>query len=208
MNLIDKTFKHGDNFRIGHFCIIEEDVVVGDNVTLGNYVMLKKGTRFGDDVDFADNCVTTGVCWLGNNVAARTGAIISKSNIIEDNCFIGPGVVTNHTKNVTHARKGQLEPEQLLTYISYGSIIGSQVSMLAGIYVAPQTIVGGGAVVVKDLDGYGVYVGSPAQKKFDLPKEYFIEEPEDVGKMYLTEEIFTHFKKYLPDLNLDKYLEE
>jgi len=38
----------GDNFKIGSFCVIEEDVVVGDNVHVGNLVVIKKGQRIPD----------------------------------------------------------------------------------------------------------------------------------------------------------------
>lgn len=204
MNSIHPTFQHGNNFQIGSYCIIEEDVVVGDNVKLGNYVMLKRGTHFGNSVDFADNCVTTGVCLLGNHVAVRTGAIISKANIIEDWCFIGPGVITNHTKKVIHGRVN-LKDEQLLTYIGYGSIIGSQVSILAGVFIAPLVVVGGGSTIVKDLLEQGVYFGAPCSKRTPLPDDYLMELPINAGKMYLSSRYLEYFQQYLPQLNLSKY---
>jgi serine acetyltransferase len=105
-------------------------------------------------------------------------------------------VITNHTKHVTHGREARVEPEELLTYIGYASIIGSQASILAGTYIGPQSIVGGGSVVVRDLEGRAVYVGNPCRRKSDLPPGYSVLEPEDAGSMYLTEEILCHVKKY------------
>ncbi len=202
MNHIADDFKHGSGLKMGHSLIIEPDVIVGDNVKLGHRVTLKSGTRMADNSILDDHCITTGACYIGKHVNIRTGAIISKSTILEDYCFVGPGVITNHTKNVVHGREGQLEHEQLLSYICFGSILGSQSSLLAGVYIGPQSIIGGGTVVVKDLPGHGVYVGSPARKLCDLPPGYMMEEPENVGKMYMTDEILGVLKKYMPQLRL------
>lgn len=199
MNKIDKSFKCGENFKIGMFCIIEEDVVVGDNVTLGNYVFLKKGTILGNNVEFADSCCTTGACYVGNNVAFRTGAILSKAVIVEDYVFYGPGAISNHTKHVSFMRPN-VPAEQSVTNIGYGAIIGTQSSLVAGINIAPLSILGGGCVVVKDLVDSGVYVGNPAKKIAEVPEQYQLELPENAGKMYYTDEILAHLKKYMKDL--------
>ena len=201
MSEVHSTFKCGSNFKMGNYCIIEKDVVVGDDVKLGHNVMLKKGTRFGSGIDFADYCVTTGACWVGNNFAARTGAILSKSVIVEDNVFYGPGTVTNHTKHVSHMRPN-MRKEQLLTIIGFGSIIGTQVSIVAGVTINPLSIIGGGSVVVKDLKSEGIYIGNPAKKIMELPDEYRIVLPSNSGRMYMTEEVISHLKKYIVNLEV------
>jgi len=199
--LIDKNVTIGDNVRIGHFVIIEPDVVIQDNVKIGNKVTLKRGTHVASNSIVDDHCITTGACYIGVNVNIRTGAIISVSTIIEDDCFIGPGVITNHTKHVDHARPA-VKSNKLLTYISYGSIIGSQASLLAGIHIGPQSIVGGGTVVTKSIEGHGVYVGSPCRRVADLPEAYNIKEPDMAGKMYMTDEILGTLKTYIPNLKI------
>ena len=203
MNHIAEDFKHGSNLNLGFEVIIEPDVVVGNNVKIGHRATLKSGTRMADNSILDDHCITTGVCYIGKNVNIRTGAIVSKSTIIEDNVFIGPGVITNHTKHVWHAREGQVPKEQLLSYFGYGSIIGSQASILAGVFIGPQSIIGGGSVVVKNVAGHAVYVGSPCRKLSDLPPGYLIDQPDDAGNTYRTEEILDLFRRYLPDLRMD-----
>jgi len=157
---------------------------------------------YNDNSIIDDHCITTGACYIGNNVNIRTGAIISRATIIEDYCFIGPGVITNHTKQVTHGRTENVPDVQLLTYIGYGTVIGSQASILAGVYIRPQTIIGGGTVVIKDLTEMGVYVGSPAVKKMDVPDNYLMHMPDNAGSMYLNNNVFEHFKSYMESLQL------
>jgi UDP-2-acetamido-3-amino-2,3-dideoxy-glucuronate N-acetyltransferase len=192
----------GDDLKIGKYVIIEDDVKIGNNVKIGHRVTLKSGTVVGNNTIIDDHCITTGACYIGNNISIRTGAIISKATIIEDYCFIGPGVITNHTKNITHGRN--IKNIQLLTYISYGCIIGSQASILAGITIHPQIIIGAGSVIIKDLISPGIYVGSPAKKKKDLPDEYKLEIPKNAGKMYYVKDILTEIKRFLPNLNFGK----
>ena len=199
MNIIDKSCVYGNNCQFGSFVIIEEDVVIGNNVKIGNRVTLKPGTIIGDNSIIDDHCITTGACIIGNNVNVRTGAIVSKATVIEDYSFIGPGVITNHTKHVTHGRKQKISEEQLVTYIGYGAIIGSQASILAGVIMEPEVIVGGGSVVVKNLAS-GVYVGSPAKRISAIPQAYKLDLPENAGSQYLSKQSFQHLKKYMPFL--------
>ena len=192
-------FEHGDNFEWGIHVVIEPDVTVGDNVTLGHNVVLKSGTRIGDNVDFADYCRTTGLCIIGNNVNVRTGATISRGVIVEDYCFIGPGVMTNHTKHVNLGRS-DVPKVQYVTRIGFGSVVGSQSLLLAGVRLVPHVILGGGSVVVKSVYEPGVYVGNPLKKLGGVPEEYWIDIDNESTAMK------DHFfnaqlvQKYMPEL--------
>jgi len=172
---IDQTFIHGANFKHGFNVIIEPDVTVGDDVTLGHNVCLKSGTRVYSDVQLADYVKTTGLCIIGNQVAIRTGACISRSVIINDKAFIGPGVMTNHTKNVMHQR--DLTERQLITEIGYGAVIGSMVSLLAGIQVGPNVVVAAGSNVIKNILKKGIYGGNPVRLLRELDEAYILPVP-------------------------------
>lgn len=195
-----EDFQAGEGLKTGQNVIIEKDVSVGVNVKIGHRVTLKSGTYIGDNSTIDDHCITTGACVIGNDVNIRTGAIISKANIIEDGVFIGPGVITNHTKHVPHMRP-KMESKQLLTVIGYGSIIGTQTTLLAGVHIGPQSIIGGGSNVVKSTEGHGVYFGNPCRWVGPLPSQYLIgAEAPDAGRMYLKPEVFAHLKFYIPNL--------
>jgi len=178
LNVINKSFKHGRNFKIGAFSVIESDVVVGDDVNIGHHCILKSGTRFGNNIDFADYCKTTGICYVGNDVNIRTGSCISKSVIIEDKAFIGAGIMSSHTKNIYHQRP-DVPKRQLITRIGYGAIIGSSVNLSAGVRIADNAIIGYDSLVMKDVLESAIYVGRPLRRIADIPLEYYIEKPTD-----------------------------
>ena len=201
-NVIHKSFEHGRNLRIGCYVIIEEDVKVGNNVKIGHRVTLKAGTRILDNSVIDDHCITTGACFVGNYVNVRTGAIISKATIIEDCCFIGPGVVTNHTKHVNHAREDKRELQQLVTYIGFGSVIGSQASIVAGVTIRPMTIIGAGSVVAKSIPAMSIGLGCPCVFKRSVPSWFLISDPpSNMGRMY-REEVH-RLKMYIPNLQIE-----
>ena len=193
-NHIAKNFVCGDNFKIGYNVIIEEDVVVGNNLTIGHNVVLKSGSVIGDNVIFADYTCTTGACIIGDNINIRTQAVISKGVILEDSVYIGPGVMTNHTKHVTYMRDN-IKKEILITRIGYGSIIGSRVEILAGASICPHVMIGGTSLVTKEITKTGIYFGMPAKLYGKLPNEYFLKG--ESKQYYFNEKII---KKYLPYL--------
>jgi len=191
---IADDFIHGANFKHGHNVVIEPDVIVGDDVKLGHNVVLKSGTRFGSTIDFADYCCTTGAVIMGNNINARTAAVVSKSVIVEDNVFLGPGIMTNHTKHVHQARP-RVPKAQYITRIGFGAVIGSSCMILAGVSIAPNTIIGGGSVVVKNITEPGVYVGNPPRRLGEVPEDYWVE-----GESERYEFAPDIIRKYLPNI--------
>ena len=191
---IHNSFIHGENFKCGENVIIEEDVIVGDDVKLGHNVCLKSGTRIMNSVKLSDYVKTTGVCIIGNGVDARTGACISKSVIIHDNGFIGPGIMTNHTKNVMHRRN--LREIQLITNIGYGALIGSSASLVAGLTIGDNVFIAIGSNVYKDILEPGIYGGAPVRKIKDLEPELILERPKDYIAYEFDIELL---RKYLPN---------
>ena len=197
---IAKDFEHGANFQHGLNCIIEPDVKVGDDVSLGHDVHLKAGTRVHNDVEISDHCMTTGIAIVGNHVRVRTATCISKSVIINDWVFIAAGTMSSHTKNVYHGRPN-MEKRQYVTNIGYGAIIGSRVNMMAGVTIAPGSIVGYNANVVGSLlDAHGIYINKPhpwatLQRIIEPSDPWYIPVPEDYQPYQFDAEML---KKYLP----------
>lgn len=164
-NIIDDSFKHGENFEIGSFCHIHKDVVVGDNVQLRSYVELRPKTVIGDNCYIDSGVRSSGKNKIGNNVVLRYGSIIARGTIVHDDVFISPQFMT---ENVSHRGKqiggaeiggGEWDGEKT----KYRVFIGTNVTLASGIKICPNVIIGSKANVRKDLLEPGVYVGNPAK---------------------------------------------
>ena len=164
-NVIHPSFQHGANFKIGNFCVIEEDVIVGDNVTIENYVLLRAGTTIGNGV-FVDSYVrSSGNNKIKDNVTLRYGCTIAKQVTVCNDTFVSPNVMTIYSTHEGKVAPGTVIGER--THIGTAAVIGP------GVTIGADVVIGAMAYVSKDCLDPGIYVGVPARlkKKFEPSKE-------------------------------------
>jgi len=154
-NVIHPTFKHGENLKMGHHCVIEEDVTVGDNVDIQNFVLLKKGTIIGNSCYIDSYFRSSGDNRIGNNVTLRFGSTIARKVYIEDDVFISPNVMTVYSLPDGSTSKG--------TFIKKGAFIGTNVVLNPNITIGEGVVIGAMSLVTKDCWKKGVYIGIPAR---------------------------------------------
>ncbi|KOF55959.1 MULTISPECIES: N-acetyltransferase [Clostridium] len=92
MNYISDKSSIGGNTKVGHFAVIEDDVVIGKNCLIGNNVVIHNGSNVGDNVRIDDNTV------IGKEPMRSVNSIFKEEKkyepcIIENGCLIGAGVV-------------------------------------------------------------------------------------------------------------------
>jgi UDP-2-acetamido-3-amino-2,3-dideoxy-glucuronate N-acetyltransferase len=174
MNVISKNFKHGENFVIGSFCIIEDDVVFGDNVTLGNFCIVRKNTVVGSNTVLMNNielrpetivgedCYidsgvkSSGKCRIGNKVTLRYDTIIARGVVIKDGTYVCPRVMTNNLNSGQDEIGG--------AQIGENCFIGTNAVLQHGIKIGNGVIIGAMSFVNKNCDDFATYVGIPAKK--------------------------------------------
>jgi len=161
--------KIGKNTRAGKYTVIDNDVVLGDDVMIGDFCKLHSGTRIGNNVKFDDYCNTSGTVLIGNDVHIKRMSCITQGTVIEDKVFIGPGIMIIHEKNVSFQRN--VKKISRGVHIKSGAIIGGSVTLVSGITIGKDVIVGAGAVVVKDCEEGGIYLGCPAVRVGEVPLE-------------------------------------
>ena len=84
---------------------------------------------------------------------------------IEDNVFIGPNATfTNDMKP-----RSKKYPEKVLrTVIKEGASIGANATILPGITIGENAMIGAGSVVLNDVPSNTLWVGNPARKVKDI----------------------------------------
>jgi acetyltransferase-like isoleucine patch superfamily enzyme len=126
----------------------------------------------------------------------QNGACIAYGVIINDKAFIGPGVMTNHTKQIMWQRN--LPEFDLITQIGYGAIIGSASSLIAGLTIGDNVFVAAGSNVYKDINEPGIYGGNPIKKIKDLDPIRILKRPAG----YMNYEFNTNIiEKYIKQWN-------
>jgi acetyltransferase-like isoleucine patch superfamily enzyme len=152
---IDDSAEIGSNFRFGRFIIIEEDVQIGMNVELGNFVRIMPGTRIGNNVTIMDYVKLMPGTIIGNN--CKLDDYVNTSGYVE----IGSGVATTRIKYPKVVAEEQEKEEWIV--LKKGCMVGSRALLLAGTTVGEGAVVAAGAIVTKDCEPYGVYIGCPAK---------------------------------------------
>jgi len=97
---------------------------------------------------------------LGNRVRIHSQAFIPEFSIVEDEAWIGPNVVlTNAKYPLSPGVKDQLAGP----VVRKGAKIGANATLLPGVVIGENALVGAGSVVVHDVPAGAVVAGNPAK---------------------------------------------
>lgn len=123
---------------------------IGDESRIGTFVEIQKGAR------------------IGRRVKVSSHTFICEGVTIEDECFIGHGVMfinDRYPRATNPDGSSQTEADWKLetTLIQRRASIGSNATILCGVTIGEGAIVGAGSVVTKDVPAYAVAAGNPAR---------------------------------------------
>jgi len=147
--LITEDVKLGKNTKIFSFVNLY-GCEIGDNSKVGCFVEIQKGAK------------------IGNNCKISSHSFICEGVTMEDDVFIGHNVTfINDIYPRSTSGDGKLQTEAdwecIPTLIKKGASIGSSATLLCGITVGENAIVGAGSVVTKDVPANTVVAGNPAK---------------------------------------------
>lgn len=123
---------------------------IGDETRIGTFVEIQKGAK------------------IGARCKISSHSFICEGVTIEDGVFIGHGVMF-----VNDRRPKALNPDGSLqtdadwecqrTHVGRGASIGSGATLLGGITIGEDALVGAGSVVTKDVPAGSTVAGNPAR---------------------------------------------
>jgi UDP-2-acetamido-3-amino-2,3-dideoxy-glucuronate N-acetyltransferase len=146
---------------------IAPDVVMGRNVTVFDFVNLY-GCTIGDNTRIGPFVEIQRGARIGNNCKISSHTFICEGVTIEDGVFVGHNVtfINDLFPRATNARgalAGSEDWELVPTVVRTGASIGSSATILAGVTVGEQALVGAGSVVTRDVPPRTVVAGNPAR---------------------------------------------
>ncbi len=131
---------------------------IGDDVKIGTFVEIQKGAKIGD------RC----------KISSHT--FICEGVVLEREVFIGHNVtfINDPYPRATNGQ-GQLQTEAdwkcIPTRVKRGASIGSGATLLCGVTIGEEALVGAGSVVTKDVPDRAVVAGDPARLIRMLPPQ-------------------------------------
>ena len=136
-----KSQKIGQKTKIWQFSIVLQNAMIGENCNICAHTLIE------NDVI------------IGNNVTIKSGVYVWDGITLEDNVFIGPCVAFTNDKK---PRSKQYPEEFPQTIVEMGASIGANATILPGIRIGQNALIGAGAVVTKDVPENAIVIGNPA----------------------------------------------
>jgi acetyltransferase-like isoleucine patch superfamily enzyme len=146
---------------------IAPDVKLGRNVRLNDFINLY-GCEIGDDVKIGPFVEIQKGAKIGNRCKISSHTFICEGVTLEDEVFVGHGVTfTNDRLPRATNQKGELQTEAdwqcIPTLVKRGASIGSGATLLCGITIGENAMIGAGSVVTKDVPAGAIVAGNPAR---------------------------------------------
>jgi UDP-2-acetamido-3-amino-2,3-dideoxy-glucuronate N-acetyltransferase len=133
---------------------------IGARTRIWQYVVILPGARIGEDVNICSHCFIENDVEVGNRVTIKSGVQLWDGLRIEDDVFIGP----NATFTNDLFPRSRVRPAAFLqTRVCKGASIGANATILPGINIGENAMVGAGAVVTKSVPPRAIVIGSPAR---------------------------------------------
>ncbi len=157
------------------YLCISDDVKLGENVKLSKFINLY-GCTVGDNSKIGAFVEIQKNAHIGNNCKISSHTFICEGVTIEDDVFVGHNVTfINDLYPRATTKDGELQTEADwacgTTLIQKGASIGSSATLLCGITIGRNAIVGAGSVVTKDVPPSTVVAGNPARVLKKLENE-------------------------------------
>ena len=140
---VGKNTKIGEDVKIWNFTYIGDNTEIGEGTKVGSLAHVDYGVKIGK------NCRIEGM------------AYIPPLTVIEDDVFLGPGVVFTNGPY-------PMSPKMVGVHVESGAVICAGAMLKAGVRVGTKAVVGMDAVVTKDVPPETVVFGNPARVRYSL----------------------------------------
>lgn len=151
----------GANSIIRSHSIIYEEVTIGENFQSGHRITIREKTTIGNNCSIGTLSDIQGYVNIGNFVRIHSNVHIGQFSEIEDCAWLYPFVVlTNDPYPPMNYGKG--------VKIKRYAIVSTSSTILPGIIVGENALVGAHSVVTKNVDDEMLVVGNPAKKRCNV----------------------------------------
>ena len=140
--------------------IVGDQAHVRERSVIGRDSVIGRGTAVDNDVA------------IGERVRIQTGCYVTAHSLIDEDVFVGPGVVT--TNDHTMARQPP-DAELEGVHLRRACRVGGGAVLCPGVTIGEEAFVAAGAVVTRDVPTRAVVMGVPARQIRTVPEHDLIE---------------------------------
>jgi len=181
------------NYYAHPTAIIEDNVKIGAGCRIWHFVHIREGAEIGAGCNIGKGVYIDKKVKIGNNIKIQNFANIYKGVILEDDVFIGPGVM--FTNDLFPRAFIWSESSIIPTVVKKGASIGANSTIICGVTIGEYALIGAGSVVTRDVPPFTLVYGNPARVRayvcycgrklnniIDKTNEYTLYKCENCGK--------------------------
>ncbi|MEB1794587.1 WxcM-like domain-containing protein [Xanthomonas campestris pv. campestris] len=137
-----------------------ESTAIGDGTRIWAFAHVLPGARLGAGCNICDGVFIENDVVVGDNVTVKCGVQLWDGITLEKDVFVGPNATfTNDLRP-----RSKVYPETFMrTVVEVGASIGANATILPGIRIGRNAMVGAGAVVTRSVPPNAIVVGNPAK---------------------------------------------
>jgi len=121
---------------------------IGENTNIWQFCVVLPEAQIGDNCNICSHCFIENEVKIGNNVTLKNGVFLYDGITVEDDVFIGPNATFCNDRYPKSKNKDfKLEP----ILIKKGASIGANATILPGVTIGENALIGAGAIVTKNI---------------------------------------------------------
>ena len=133
---------------------------IGEATRIWQFVVVLPLARIGRECNICAHVLIENDVVIGDRVTVKSGVQLWDGLRVEDDVFIGPNVTFSNDK---FPRSRQYLASPLTTHVAAGASLGAGCTILPGLSIGQNAMVGAGAVVTRSVPANAIVVGNPAR---------------------------------------------
>lgn len=143
--------------------IVEPGSTIGPGTAVWHFAHVRAGSQIGADCMLAKGVYVGESAKIGNRVRVQNGVNVFNGVTLEDEVFVGPGVV--FTNDRFPRAVNLIDPDFATTIVRRGATLGGGCVIVAGVEIGACAMIGAGSVVTRSVLPYQCVTGNPARPR-------------------------------------------
>ena len=121
---------------------------IGEGTRIWQYCVVLSGAKIGRNCNICSHCFIENDVVIGDNVTIKNGVYLYDGMVVEDNCFIGQNATFCNDK-YPKSKNADWKLEKIV--IKKGATIGANSTILPGVTIGQNAMIGAGSIITKDV---------------------------------------------------------
>ncbi|QYY44686.1 N-acetyltransferase [Aneurinibacillus thermoaerophilus] len=163
----------GEGCTIGTGAIIYAEAFLDDEVFVADLATIREKVSIGKQTIIGRGVAVENECTVGTRCKIETNAYITAFSTIGNDVFVAPGVVTSNDNYMGRTEK-RFKAFKGCT-IQDGGRVGANATLLPGLIVEEEGVIGAGSVATRTVESECIVVGNPARKLRKVAEEQLLD---------------------------------